>query len=377
MDKRAEIAAQDMRVVLVFQGGGALGAYQAGCYEALHHAGIRPDWVIGTSIGAINAAVIAGNAPEERLEKLKLLWQRLSFRPMVAASASLLFIGQNLANMMTAAYGLEGFFAPNPLAFASSLLHLGAERAGYYDTSQLRRTLADLVDFSRIDRHETRMTVGAARVRDGEMVYFDSQKCRFGMDHVMASGALPPAFPAVRIDGELYWDGGILSNTPVEAVFDDNPRRSSLVFAVHVWNADGTEPQSIAQVMSRQKDVQYASRAYSHIARQQQLHRLRHVIAELAAALPADQRDDPHLRELAAYGCVTRMHVMRLLAPRIGADDAAKDIDFSPTSIKARWQAGLRDTEAVLAAAPWRKPVDPLAGFVLHQLQPDGAILSR
>src|SRR5262249_52832793 len=166
--------------------------------------------------------------------------------------------------------------------------------------------------------------------------------------HVMASGALPPAFPAIRIDGELYWDGGILSNTPVEAVFDDNPRKSGLVFAVHVWSPKGPEPDSIWSVTSRQKDLQYSSRAASHTPRQKQLHRLRHVIAELAKALPEERRKSSEIRELMSYGCLTRMHVVRLLAPALEGEDHSKDIDFSPSGIRARWEAGYANTARVV-----------------------------
>jgi NTE family protein len=176
------------------------------------------------------------------------------------------------------------------------------------------------------------------------------------------------------VEGELYWDGGILSNTPVEAVFDDNPRRNGLVFAVHVWNPHGAEPQTIADVLSRQKDVQYASRTQAHITRQKQLHRLRHVVAELAAKLPPELRARDDVRALAAYGCVTKMHVVRLLAPPVGADDQSKDIDFSPASIKKRWQAGYQETRSVIERAPWRLPSDPLEGFILHEVAPDMAI---
>jgi NTE family protein len=183
----------------------------------------------------------------------------------------------------------------------------------------------------------------------------------------MASGALPPAFPAIRIDGELYWDGGILSNTPVEAVFDDNPRKSSIVFAVHLWNPNGPEPDTILKVANRQKDLQYSSRAGALIKRQKQIHRLRHVIAELAMRLPKEMLEDNFVRELKSYGCLTRMHVVRLLAPQVRGEDHAKDIDFSAGGIRTRWAAGYADTQRVLATAPWEAPVDPIEGFILHE----------
>jgi NTE family protein len=193
-------------------------------------------------------------------------------------------------NFMSVASGVPSFFSPNPMAFASSHNHLGADAAGYYKVEPLRRSLAELIDFDQLNHGGTRITVGASCVRTAEMRYFDSRDMPLSLDHVLASGALPPAFPAVRIDGELYWDGGILSNTPVEVVFDDNPRRDSLVFAVHIWNPHGPEPETIWEVMNRQKDVQYSSRAVSHIQRQRQIHRMRHIIAELSK-LP-----DPHAR---------------------------------------------------------------------------------
>jgi predicted acylesterase/phospholipase RssA len=236
--------ARPKRVVLVLQGGGALGAYQAGVYQALHEAGISPDWVIGTSIGAINAALIAGNAPANRLARMQEFWKRVEHDPVVSAFGAVPWIGPQLASMATMAAGLPAFFRPNPLAFLGPNWQLGAERAAYYSTDALRDTLTELIDFDRINAGPCRLTVGAANVRTAEMRYFDSRDMPLDVRHVMASGALPPGFPAVRIDGELYWDGGILSNTPVEAVFDDYPRYSSVIFAVHIWNPSGPEPDA-------------------------------------------------------------------------------------------------------------------------------------
>jgi NTE family protein len=244
---------------------------------------------------------------------------------------------------------------------------LGAEEAGYYSVAPLRETLGELVDFERINAGPTRLTVGASNVRTSEMRYFDSREMPLDIRHVLASGALPPAFPAVRIDGELYWDGGVVSNTPVEAVFDDNPRRNSLIFAVHLWNPRGDEPETIWEVMHRQKNLQYSSRAAAHIHRQRQIHRLRHVISELAALLPEERRRDNEVAELASYGCRTQMHVVRLLAPALDYEDHAKDIDFSPRGIAQRRDAGYRDTMATLEQRPWDADVDPNEGFFLHE----------
>jgi NTE family protein len=357
------------QIVLVLQGGGALGAYQAGVYQALHEAGIEPDWVIGTSIGAINASLIAGNAPEQRVARLKEFWSRVEQAPGLDVVSQLPFVGASLPNWRTLAAGVSGFFKPNPLAFLGVHVPLAPDAAGYYSTAPLQATLEELVDFAQINHGPLRLTVGAAKVCSSEMRYFDSRTTPLTVRHVMASGALPPAFPAVRIDGDLYWDGGILSNTPVEAIFDDNPRKNSLAFAVHIWNPDGEEPNSVWQLLHRQKEIQYSSRALSHVVRQQQIHRLRHIIAELAKRLPEGSLEDPAVREMAGYGCLTRMHVVRLLAPRLDGEDHTKDIDFSRSGIRKRWEAGLADTRRALALAPWRSPVDPLTGFYLHEVK--------
>lgn len=355
MNPRAALPGQ---VVLVLQGGGALGAYQAGVYEAMHEAGIEPDWVIGTSIGAINAALVAGNPAPRRVDRLRAFWDGLSQPASVAP-------WDRLATLWR---GLPSFFEPNPAALGGLHAPVGVDRAAWYAVGPLRRRLPTLADFDALGAHGARLTVGAVHAGTGEMRYFDSQAEPLRLEHVLASGALPPAFPAVRIDGEPYWDGGIYSNTPLEAVLDDVPRRSSVIFAVDVWEPQGPEPATIWQVMGRQKDIQYASRAESHVQRQRQLHRLRHVIRELVGHLPAAKRNSAAVRELAAWGCGTTMHLLQLAAPRLGGDDPTKDIDFSREGIRRRWQAGLDDTRRMIAQAPWTKAADPIEGVVVHTL---------
>jgi NTE family protein len=366
MKTLAKEVAELGQTVLVLQGGGALGAYQVGVYEALHEAGVAPQWVIGTSIGAINAAIIAGSTPGERVEKLCDFWSRVQNDHFVPGGLPT-WLAAATRNAMAVSGGVPSFFSPNPLAFMSPHHRLGAEAAGYYSVDPLRRTLEELVDLDQLNKGGTRITVGASNVSTSEMRYFDSRDMPLTIDHVMASGALPPGFPPVRIDGELYWDGGILSNTPVEVVFDDNPRRDSLVFAVHIWNPHGPEPETIWEVMNRQKDVQYSSRAASHIKRQRQLHRMRHIIAELTKQLPEEARKNNKIGELASYGCLTRMHVVRLLAPALDYEDHSKDIDFSAHGIARRREAGYADTMKTLEKAPWRAPVDEIEGFILHE----------
>ena len=354
------------QTVLVLQGGGALGAYQVGVYEALSEAGVEPDWVVGTSIGAINAGLIAGSPKGERVERLCEFWKRIenghslaNFMPAWMAAAA--------RNAVAVTNGVPSFFQPQAAAFLSPHLPLGPDAAGYYSTRPLMETLEDLIDFDQLNSGDVRLTVGASNVRTSEMVYFDSRDREIDVHHIMASGALPPAFPAVRIDGELYWDGGILSNTPVEVVFDDNPRRNSLVLAVHIWNPHGPEPRSIWEVMNRQKDLQYSSRSNTHIARQRQLHKMRHIIAELGALVPECAGKDKALSELKGYSCTTTMHVVRLLAPALQYEDHAKDMDFSPDGIRQRREAGFRHTMDTLDQAPWRGKFDPIEGFILHE----------
>lgn len=357
-------AALPGQIVLVLQGGGALGAYQLGVYQAMHEAGLEPDWVIGTSIGAINGAIIAGNPPEQRLERLRQFWQRMERNALGFAA-----MPRALANAVTVGQGIPAFFEPNLAAWWNPDAKVGVEHASYYQTTPLHATLAELVDFDYLNNGQTRLTVGAVSARSGAMRYFDTHRETLGAEHVMASGALPPAFPAVRIDGEPYWDGGIYSNTPIEAVLDEDPRRSSVIFSVQVWNPDGGEPQSVLDVLDKQKEIQYASRS-SHIEQQRKLHRLRHVIRELTLRLPPEVAASPEVRDLSCWGCGTTMHVLSLVAPRIGGEDHTKDIDFSSAGINARWQAGYDDTQRFIVLRPWESAVDPIEGIALHELPP-------
>jgi NTE family protein len=362
--------ANNGQVVLVLQGGGALGAYQGGVYEALHEARIEPDWLIGTSIGAINASLIAGNKLEDRLARLQEFWRRVERSSLWSAFPAFTGVADALSSWATLATGIPGFFKTNLRAFLGTHVPLGADHAGYYSTEPLRQTLQELVDFSLINEGRPRLTVGAAHVRTSMMHYFDSKEMGISPAHVLASGALPPAFPAVRIDGELYWDGGILSNTPTERIFDDQPRRNSLIFAVHLWNPTGDEPETIWEILHRHKDIQYSSRIGSHIVRQREAHKLRHVITNLLEYVPEKEKQDPLLKELAQYRCDTRMHVVRLLAPRLDNESHTKDIDFSPAGIRQRWEAGYADTNRALARQAWLGEFGLLEGVILHEPEP-------
>ena len=358
------------QIVLVLQGGGALGAYQGGVYQALHEADIEPDWIIGTSIGAINASIIAGNNVDDRLPRLQEFWRRVQRKRTLGAPFLWPEFHETISGWTTLTDGVPGLCRLNPLALLGAHFPLGTEHAGFYSVSPLEASLLELVDFSLLNRSSTRLTVGAANVRTSKMHYFDTREMPLAMNHVMASAALPPAFPPVRIDGEYYWDGGILSNTPTEAIFDDYPRRDSVVFGVNVWNPMGPEPKTMWDVLHRQKDIQYSSRIANQIVRQQQVHRLRHVITELVGHMPEQVRAIPEVRDLAGYGCVTRMHIVTLLAPRLENEGHTKDIDFSASGIRMRWDAGYAHTARVLERAPWKNEFDPMEGVILHEPMP-------
>ena len=356
------------QVVLVLQGGGALGAYQAGVYEALHEAGIEPDWVIGTSIGAINAALIVGNRPEDRLDRLRAFWHTVAHKGLPALWPGLPGLPTFWTTLQSVSQGLPGFFTPNHRAWLGQHVALDESDTGYYHTTALRDTLEALTTPACLGTGAPRLTVGAVNVRTGAMRYFDSRTESVNLSHVLASGALPPAFPPVRIGDDLFWDGGIYSNTPVEAVFDDKPRRNSLIFSVQLWRPQGEAPQSMRQVSGRQKDISFASRVDSHVQRQAQIHRLRHIVRELAKELPERTRARADIAELASYGCSTVMHVMRLVVPPLPDEDHTKDMDFNTTRIAARWRAGLEDTRRAIARGAWLEPVDGMEGLVLHDL---------
>jgi NTE family protein len=356
------------QVVLVMQGGGALGAFHAGVYEAMHEAGIEPDWVVGTSIGAINAALIAGNPPQERVARLRSFWQKVASAAPSSDWWRSWGWGNWVHNLGAVASGIPGMFTPNVQAHLGAQWPLGVTQASWYRTDALRDTLEQLVDFAQVARRSVRMTLGAVNVATGRMCYFDSRDALLGPAHVLASAALPPAFPAVEIDGQYYWDGGIYSNTPIEAVMDDRPRRDAVIFAAQLWQQQQALPDTLAQVNARMKDIQYASRIDSHLSRQQQIHQLRHVVRALGHLLPSQVRATEQVRELLSWGCGTLMHVLPLQAPALPGEDHTKDLDFTPSGIRVRWEAGLALARRKITQAPWNDAVtDPTLGVVLHR----------
>ncbi|MET3131569.1 NTE family protein [Oxalobacteraceae bacterium GrIS 1.11] len=363
-----------MRIVLVLQGGGALGAYQAGVYHALHEHDLVPDWVVGTSIGAINAAILAGNDKQHRLTRLKQFWERVSHRDNV--DMNLMSDEQRrsniwLATLDTVVRGVPGFFKPRMFSSFPVGMAVKPEEASFYDTGELAHTLDELVDFDYMNAPGgMRLTVNALKVKSGSLSRFDSTERTITADHIRASGAFPPGFPPVRVDGELYWDGGLYSNTPLETVLDDLPHVDTLVFMVDLWSADGPEPTTLDEIATRQKDVTFASRSQRHIDDYVSTHKLQHKLRELYASLPEQARSESDRAELIALGCDSTMHIVRL--PYAGRDwhMAAKDINFSKGSIEWRWEQGYQDGLRAIKAAGWLKFVTEDTALVVHELPP-------
>jgi NTE family protein len=344
-------------IALLLQGGGALGAYQAGVYQALCEAELDPDWVAGISIGAINAAIIAGNARQERIGKLRKFWEGVSANPVwnfVGNHAAPFLKGTDarlsynqLSASQTLMSGVPGFFAPRfppPLVQPRGSI----DATSYYDTSALKSTLESVVDFERINANEMRLSVGAVNVASGNFVYFDSELHQIRAEHVMASGALPPGFPAVEIEGEHYWDGGLVSNTPLQWVLQYGPRQDTLAFEVDLWSARGDFPQSMAEVATRQKEVMYSSRTRENTDRFVMSQRIRHALAALLPLLPAAAGERPEykfLEELADHKVYDIVHLI-YRARQYEGD--SKDYEFSRLSMEEHWHAGYQDTVRTL-----------------------------
>jgi NTE family protein len=361
----------DKKVGLVLQGGGALGSYQAGVYEALATSQYQPGWVAGISIGAINAAIIAGNAPDNRVERLRAFWEEITAPTSLwpAVPDGPLAAWQQSASALTSVlFGQPGFFAPR-----APQDWLSPERLlSYYDTAALRATLERLVDFDRInDGRDMRLSVGAVNVRTGHFAYFDSQKITIRPEHVMASGAIPPGFPPVEIEGELYWDGGLFSNTPLQYMADFNPRRSRLIFQVDVFQAFGCLPTNLDEVNEREKDIRYSSRTRVVTDILRERHNVRHIINELHKLLPPEIAGTEQAKRLYEHGCVTEMDIAQLIYRPMEPQGAAKDFEFSRPTMEARWQAGLSDARTTLLASPWLAPMPKELGVRVFDVMHD------
>lgn len=333
--------------VLVLQGGGALGAYQAGVYEAISAAGFRPDWIAGVSIGAINAAVIAGNAPEKALDALRSFWEQVSVSLPFAlplGSEQLRSVVSESSAAWVATFGVNGFFRPRfpPPVFLPS----GARGAtSFYETAPLRTTLERLVDFDRINAKRTRLSLGAVNVRTGLLRYFDNMHHKIGPAHVMASGALPPGFPPVEVDGEFYWDGGVVSNTPLEFVLGGQPDEDLLIFQVDLFNAEGPLPHTIVDVMEREKDIRFASRTRHNTERALESHEARMALRALLMSLPEELRDGPSAQFLAKVAKERKVTVAQFVYRNKPYEGSSKDYEFSRQAMVEHWHSGVTDVD--------------------------------
>ncbi len=335
------------KVALVLQGGGALGAYQAGIYEALQENAMVPDWIVGTSIGAINAAIIAGNRHELRIQRLREFWNNIA-HPDLLDMQQVPDATRQFATWVTTldifARGVPGFFKPRPFNPFALGLPVPPEAASFYNTEELRTTLNQYVDFDFLNNESNiRLTVSAVKVTSGTLVTFDSRQQTITVDHIMASGALPPGFAPVRIEGDLYWDGGLYSNTPLEAVLNEEPRQNTLCMMVDLWHADGPEPQTYEAVQTRQKDVTFASRSQRHIDAYLKQHELRRIAHTLYTRLPPSLRQPEDRHYLKLLDIDTTLHIIRL--PYAGRDwnMASKDLNFAHGSVIWRWEQGHSD----------------------------------
>ena len=377
-------------IALLLQGGGALGAYQCGVYQGLAEAELHPDWVAGISIGAINSAIIAGNPTERRVEQLRGFWDVISLKPIYTPTDRSVFqrsmqiqcaprnetpadhVGQlwtkaledatelwsgaaatrgeatrNLANQVNAwivaALGAPGMFAPrtlNPWLQPTGTL----EATSYYDTSALKATLERFVDFDRINAGEMRFSVGAVNVTSGNFVYFDNTTHTIGPQHVMASGALPPGFPAVEIEGEHYWDGGLVSNTPLQWVLESEIRQDTLAFQVDLWNARGGFPQAMSDVTTRLKEIQYSSRTRANSDQFKYVQKIRKTLGDLLSNLPEEIRNTPEYRLLAPQADRKVYNLVQLIYRSQDYEGGFKDYEFSQQSMEDHWRAGYHDT---------------------------------
>ena len=356
--------------ILVLQGGGALGAYQAGVYEALHGHGAMPDWVAGISIGAINAALIAGNPPERRVERLREFWALVT-EPVGSPSLALAGFDRSLLNrssaLMAMAFGAPGFFAPRvppaPFQPAGSVAAIS-----YYDTTPLRETLEQLVDFERINTGPMRLSVGAVNVRTGNFAYFDSANERLDVRHVMASGALPPGFPPIEIDGEHYWDGGLVSNTPLQYVLDQPGTTRRVAFQVDLFPARGELPRTLPEVDEREKEIRYSSRTRMNTTIEVQQQAIAQAARRLIAKLPARLRDDPDAVALADLRCETEVAVVHLIYRSKHYESHTKDYEFSRRSMLEHWEAGRADTTRTLHDPRWVERPRHASGVHVYDL---------
>jgi NTE family protein len=344
------------RIALLLQGGGALGSYQAGAYQALAEANLEPEWVAGISIGAVNSALIAGNPPETRVEKLREFWEAVSTPPLgvpylksieIADETMRRFVNQTRA-LGILLFGAPHFFEPripSPLFWPSPL----ADSVSHYNVAPLKITLERMVDFDRINAGKMRFSVGAVNVRTGNFTYFDSTTHRITPAHVIASGSLPPGFPATEIDGEYYWDGGLVSNTPLQWVLDSRPRQDTLAFQIDLWSSDGEMPLDLMETEVRQKEIQFSSRTRAATDQYKRAQKLRLAAANLIKQLPDELRENEDVKLLEAEADDKICNIVHLIYHAKKYEGIAKDYEFSRRTMEEHWQTGYDDAVRTLS----------------------------
>jgi NTE family protein len=362
------------RNVLVLQGGGALGAYQAGAYEALAAAGQMPDWVAGISIGAVNGAIIAGNPPERRVERLREFWERVSSlltaAPFFNDDNSRKLFGEASAAFV-AATGAPGFFEPRipPAVF---MPRGSPEAMSLYDTAPLQESLNELVDFDLLNSGPVRLSVGAVQVRSANMKYFDSAEQKIRAEHIMASGALPPGFPPIVIDEEPYWDGGLLSNTPLHYVLEESgPRKDMCIFQLDLFSALGTVPGTVFDIAQREKEIRYSSRTRLNTDISRQLQEMRRAIRRLRSRIPDELREHPDWQQLDRISCDAAITIVHLIHRRAAYWTQSNDYEFSRYTMEEHWRAGRADVEHTLNHPAWKNRAPPAEGVTVLDLTRD------
>jgi NTE family protein len=365
--------------VLVLQGGGALGSYQAGAYQALCHCDFEPEWIAGISIGAINAAIIAGNEREKRVPRLKEFWEMVSapvpWNPVTNGYRSRSLFNETSAALI-ATFGVPGFFTPR-LPPAPLWPQGSPQSQSYYDTTPLKKTLERLVDFDRINDLKTRLSVGAVSVTTGNFRYFDNfefrkQGKKIGPEHIMASGALPPGFPSIVIEGEHYWDGGIASNTPLDYVLDEEINNDLLIFQVDLFSARGPLPLSLLEAAEREKDIRFSSRTRMNTDKNRTIHNVRKALRELIEKLPDYLRNDPSYEILCKAAKESTVTVVHLIYRSKNYESSSKDYDFSHIGMVEHWGAGERDVHLSMRHKDWLQRPQSGETMMTYDLTGDG-----
>ena len=369
---KKKTTAQHDHIACCFQGGGALGAYQVGVMQALHEAGYHPDWFCGTSIGAINAAIAAGNTVEDRIPKLEQFWSSIATQTMIDESfLPTDILSQRFQNHMSAQttllYGQPGFFTPRLLPPTPGC-HSEPQSLSFYDTSPLRSTLERVVDFDRINSGHVRLSVGAVEIGSGKMTYFDSKETPLKPEHIMASGALPPGFPAIEIDGRFYWDGGLSSNSPIAYVLLKQQAASLLCFMVNLFDSNGLVPTTLDEIEKRKKDIEFASKYYNFVELQQEIHALKYTIHQLSKHIPEAKKKLTAIKNGLELGWNSSVSLVRFQYKGEDTELSSKDYEFSHQTITRHIQTGYNDGKKGVKKSPWLKPVSLGIGITCHDV---------